>query len=187
MSIFSIHGAVELLKKCEYDYEKLCSETCHPFNEYHLFDLLVGLNHLYEWVLLDQSLPKELKERCFSEFYPYSGTNVSSCFKADLKAFQVKNPKLESPKSNEYQKAVRDLCNKAKHFKINKHIESSQKQYSAVFGATGLQFGSDRAHFGAFSSYAHTVDIEGEMVEINKIIGSLLDSWKSYLPPKTQV
>lgn len=82
MSILSLNSYEDLLAKSNYEIDQLKSCISHPEYDYILFNLVLGMNHLYEWFLKDKDVSEELKLKCIKNFNPFNTPyDVSSDFK----------------------------------------------------------------------------------------------------------
>ena len=70
MSILSLDSYQNLLQKCEYEYNSLQQCKSHPEYDFLLFNLVVGLNHLFEWFLKEKSTSEYAKSKCIETFNP---------------------------------------------------------------------------------------------------------------------
>ena len=175
MSILSLDSYQNLLQKCEYEYRSLQQCKSHPEYDFLLFNLVVGLNHLFEWFLKEKSTSEYAKSKCIETFNPFvSPYDVSGDFKKDYKKID------EFPPLNETQEVIRKLCNKAKHFK-KQNIESQGKNYTCVAGDDSMECGNPEADSGAFDHYVYFVEINGEDRDLEILIGKHLLDWKVFV------
>ena len=173
MSLLSLSSYNDLLQKCSRELCGLKKCESHPEYDFILFNIVLGMNHLFEWYLKEKSVERTNKLDCIKRFNPFSSPyDVSSDFKSlyrELDSF---------PNTNQYQEVIRKLCNKAKHFKQSS-IEKQSKNYTAVFGAEYMQCGNPDAACGGFDHYIYSVEIDGSDKDLEKRVSSLLDSWNS--------
>ncbi|MBW0295114.1 hypothetical protein N5C36_03165 [Shewanella xiamenensis] len=171
MSIFSLFNYKDLLLKCKLEASTLKDCSSHPEYDYILFNIVMGINHLFEWYLKDQSVGEKNKIACLCNFNPFNELDVVS---ADFKSLYKK---LEPfPNKNYHQEAIRQLCNKAKHFK-QKMIERQDKNYTCLFG--NESFGN--TSFGSFNHYLYFVELNGHDTDLSDLLVDLLKQWESFL------
>ena len=168
MSFLTLTESRDLLDKCKFELSLLTACKSNPECEYHAFNLVVGLNHLFEWAFKEGDF--ERKVSCFARFNPFQD-EVSRDFKEVLSVFK------EPCKVNPYQMTIRQLCNGAKHFKKKANYQS-KRNVTAVMGS--LHMGSEVAAMGAFSHYSYLVDIDGTDVEILELLKVQVEAWSDF-------
>ncbi len=174
MSILSLNSYEDLLNKCKVELEQLPIVTSNPEYDYILLNIILGMNHLFEWYLKDENIDEKLRLQCVERFNPFVSPNdVSSNFKSSYKKID------KFPPTNAHQEVARKLCNKAKHFK-KKDIEKKDKHHTAVDGSITMQDGGPLASDGAFSHYIYTVEVGGKDQDVSQIMSLLLDDWVSF-------
>ena len=174
MSLLSLTSYTDLLEKCRYELDSLVSVEAHPDYDFTLFNIVLGLNHLFEWYLKDKGLGPDSKINCIKKFNPFSSPYDVS---GDLRGYYRG---IESfPDVNRFQEMIRKLCNKAKHFKQSK-IETQGKHYTAVCGSPSMRCGSPTAVCGHYDHYIYTVDIDGTEINLEVIISSLVEEWEGF-------
>ena len=138
-----------------------------------LFNIVLGMNHIFEWCLKEKTLDQARKLECIKKINPFSSPyDVWNDFKNLYRQLP------EFPKTNEYQEVIRRLCNKAKHFKQTA-IEKRSKTYTAVCGAENMQCGNLDSVCGGFR-YAYSVDINGEDRDLTEILTHQIESWSNF-------
>lgn len=76
------------------------------------FNIILSMNHLFEWFLKDENVPQDKKMGCIKIFNPYrTEDNVSRDFKSIYSQLD------DFPEVNRSQELIRELCDKAKHLK----------------------------------------------------------------------
>ena len=120
-------------------------------------------------------LIKSLCIECIETFNPFNSPyDVSGDFK------QLYRELKDFPKPDLYQVTIRKLCNKAKHFKINK-IEQQDKNYTAICGGVNMQCGNPNAACGAFDHYLYYVEIEGKDINLSNILSAQIEKWTAFI------
>lgn len=173
--IFSLDCASDLLAKCRKEIDELNQCSTHPEYDYALFNIVVGMNHLYEWYLKDREFSLERKLKCVETFNPYSSLRVVP---SDLKKLDENlYAKCASfPKLDVNQVAIRGLCNKAKHCKTEPQ-EVQIKNYTSVVGAKHMQAGEPEAECGGFDHYIYIVEIDGIDENLEELVKTQLKKW----------
>lgn len=168
MSFLTLYESRDLLDKCEFELSLLMACKSNPEYEYHAFNLIVGLNHLFEWAFKEGSY--ERKVACFARFNPFDG-KVSCDFKGILSEFK------EPCKVNSYQMTIRQLCNSAKHFKKK---ETFKPKANVIATMGSLHMGSEVAFMGAASHYSYLVDVDGIDVDISELLKFQVEAWNDF-------
>jgi hypothetical protein len=175
MSLLSLDNYHLLLKKCEQELIELEVCSSHPQYDYLLFNVVFGMNHLFEWYLQDKSIKTSDKAACVRQFNPFSkGDNIPHELKTYYDALK------DFPKTSAYQETVRKLCNKAKHFKKIK-IEKQGKNYTALWGSSTAEFGHTETEFGAFDHYLYSININGQDVDLYQMLKELHQDWVLFI------
>jgi hypothetical protein len=102
----------DLLDKAKHDFSLLKEHKSEILDYYSIFNTLVSLDHLLDWVLNNDELTEEYKLNCFNRFNPYKES--SKCPFSEYKKI------FPFPNYNHRQEIIRDLCNNLKHYKIFK-------------------------------------------------------------------
>ena len=68
---FQIVNYADIFRKIEYQIENFNLSSCEQDNIYLLWDVILSLNHLLEWITNDKSVSKKCKIQCLNDFYPY--------------------------------------------------------------------------------------------------------------------
>ena len=146
-------------------------ENCRvqPDYDYLLFNIVLSANHLFEWFVKDKKLSESDKLKCITEFNPYSSPYDVS---GDLKFLYRKL--IDFPKTNNEQFLIRQLSNKAKHFKKTE-IEKQERIERAVAGT--MTCGE---HLGAYH-YIYTVENNGKDELLTKLLKTNFDHWEKFI------
>ncbi len=169
MSIFSLNQYNDLYDKCALELNMLENSRSHPEYDYLLFNIVLGENHLFEWFIKDKKVSKPIKLECIKVFNPFSSPyDVSE----DFKSLYRELPSFPTP--NKEQLVIRQLCNKAKHFKRTE-IEKQEKNDISVAGV--MECGD---HLGAYL-YVYTVEIEGNDEFLNEVLKVNLARWDKFI------
>ena len=149
-------------------------ENCrdHPDYDHLLFNVVLSVNHLFEWFVKDKKVSEPIKLECIKLFNPYSSPyDVSGDFKYLYRKL------TDFPKPNKEQLVIRQLCNKAKHFKRTE-IEKQEKTDISVAGVMACG-----DHLGAYH-YIYTVEIEGNDELLNEVLKVNLARWDKFIKGK---
>lgn len=176
MSILSFNSCSHLLEKCKKENLSLSKCKSHPEYDYLVFNLVISLNHLFEWFLKDEKINDDAKIQCIKKFNPFQEGNVNS----DFRHLYRKAIDIDSPKINQYQLVLRRLCNNAKHFK-NTKIEVQNKHYTCCAGDPHMVAGSPDAVAGNFDHYSYLVEINDVQINLEEIIQVQLDNWINFI------
>ncbi len=168
MSVLSLRSYLDLLEKCRYELGQLQNCSLHPEYDFAIVNLVLSMNHIYEWCLLDEDIGAEQKQECVRRFNPYSPNDN---LPRDLKK---KYPENEFPQVNLYQEALRSLSNKAKHFK-KKRVEIQTPNYTALCGEESMQCGELATTCGAFDHYLYFVEIDDRDVGLEQMLSDQLE------------
>jgi hypothetical protein len=171
VGVLSLNSYRDLLQKCETELQLLVSCDKHPEYDFILFNLVLGLNHLFEWYLLDEDTPETAKHICIQRLNPFEpGDRIPRDFNQLYDGIQ------SFPEMNHHQQAIRQLSNKAKHFKKTE-VEHSSKNYTCGCGEPGMECGEPGALAGAFNHYVYSVNIQGSDVGLLAVATALIDEW----------
>ena len=173
MSILSLNKYNHLFDKCKLELDELMSCSQHPQYDYLIFNLVFGLNHLFEWYIKDDEVETELKSQCIRQFNPYQCYNTVS---AQLKSYYSD---ADFPPTNRFQETIRKLCNNAKHFNTTA-IEKQDKNYTCLAAADGMHAGELLAQAAQFDHYNYSVEIDGEDIDLVMLIEKHLSKWASF-------
>ncbi|MFT5849152.1 hypothetical protein [Psychroserpens sp.] len=175
MTLLSLNSYQDLLFKCEFELEKLQNCSTHPDYDFILFNIVIGLNHLFDWYLKEEDLTEEQKINCINSFNPYQSLDrVSREFKSLYR-------KIENfPQINAYQESIRDLSNKAKHFNKTQIIEKQDRNYTVTCGSPLATCGNDKAVSGGFDHYIYSIKINGSDENLQQVISALIISWRGF-------
>lgn len=170
MQIFSFSNYKYLIEKAKYELNQLEKVNDNLQNEYIITNIIFTLNHIYDWFLLDENIKLEYKIKIINKFNPYDNIkNVSSSFK------KYYNKTSRFPELNLFQKTIRELCNKIKHFS-KKEIEYSSKIYNSLCGEMMMQCGESKAQCGAFY-FQYYVKIGEDEIIVFELLKKLIDEW----------
>ena len=169
MSIFSLNHYRDLFDKCISEFRMLENCRVHPDYDHLLFNVVLSVNHLFEWFVKDKKVSEPIKLECIKLFNPYSSPyDVSGDFKYLYRKL------TDFPKLNNEQSVIRQLCNKAKHFKKTE-IEKQERNDISVAGV--MRCGDP---LGAFH-YIYTVENDGKDELLTELLKSNLDQWDRFL------
>jgi hypothetical protein len=159
---YDIKDSQDLLRKCEYDYEQLSKiGRNQPVYSFVLFNLILGLNHIFDWVLNDDKNTIERKVSCITQFNPYRKDEHLPREYGDL--YETDGLILQT---NKQQRMVRLLANRVKH--LNEEKAKTEKAEN-IF-SVGIKL--DTAWF--------TATIDGEWMEVTAQCAFLLDQWRQF-------
>ncbi|HFG1893491.1 TPA: hypothetical protein ACGF3M_003684, partial [Vibrio cholerae] len=175
MGFLTLNSYQGLLKKCDFEYQMLSKTKKNPEYEYHVFNLVMGLNHLFEWYLKDKQISEQKKIACIASFNPFSSDSKVS---KDFKSLYSKSPVF--PEVNREQEVVRHLCNNAKHFKSSVP-QNAHKNFTAVMGKKSVCIGNKAAMCGSYSHFKYSVSLGDKEVDVVTLLGSLLEQWESFV------
>jgi hypothetical protein len=174
MTLLSLSSYRDLLYKCEFELENMQNCSTHPDYDFSLFNIVLGLNHLFEWYLKEDALTEDQKINCIKRFNPFQSLdNVPREFKGFY------NKVDNFPQTNSYQALIRKLCNKAKHFKKTL-IEKQDKNYTVTCGSPLATCGNIEAVSGGFDHYIYTIEVDGSDIDLQQVISSLIVSWREF-------
>ncbi len=173
MSILSLNKASDLFEKCRYEINLLKMCESHPNYEFHIFNIVMGLNHLFEWFIKDKDINIEKRKACIRKFNPYDAPDKMPNDKAIKNIYKTL---ADFPDTNQFQLNIRKLCNKAKHCNT-KAFEKNNKTYNAVCGS--IECGSSIAVCGGYY-YRYTVEINGSDQDIEEMLIYQTHEWSSY-------
>lgn len=169
MSVFSFDSYKDLFDKSKLELLKLNGCRCHPDYDYLLFNITVSVNHLFEWFIRDNNLNEDIRLECIRKFNPYENPYVVT---RDFHNLYKMLPTF--PELNERQLVIRQLCNKAKHFKRT-DIERQSKKNISVSGE--MRCGDQ---LGAFH-YQYYVKIANSDKRLDIVLTEILNEWELFI------
>jgi hypothetical protein len=154
-SFYGVEDFRDLYNKSLDDWKQLANSDPKK-KSYALFNLVMTLNHLFDWFLKDPGVSQRRKLRCIQAFNPYKKKASP-----DLKRLFEKLPTFPQKNINQY--LVRCVCNKAKHAKLTPAL--SRSEVTAFIGT-----GDPRAFAGSPVAVAgyHVTTTSYEVKDGNK-------------------
>ena len=183
---FGMSDHRDLYRKCCHDLDRLKTlDAERPLDPspiaYTLFDLAVGLNHLFDWVMSDPTLPAETKAICVQMFNPYRRENEARTRFTRYRMYLTPFP----PETNAKQALVKDVADGVKHFV---EMPKTQTQENSVYLGVG---GEDAFRGGQFAQcrennllviYTYWVqDNNGKNVEFGLVCDALVKEWDDFV------
>jgi hypothetical protein len=169
-------GPENLLAKAQHEYSLITLNKLEQNDYYLVFNVLVSINHLFDWVLNNDNIPIERKERCIKLFNPYENKNEFGNFR---KYYQKINEGIEI---NTNQQIIKALCNNLKHFKKrNKYGDVDEnKKYLAVSG--NIVCGGANAIAGYYEEYTFIVKSDnGKEIDLIELLRDAINEWEKFL------
>jgi hypothetical protein len=174
-----------LLKKAKNDFSQISinKETYNLnhselMNWYSIFNTILDINHLFDWVLKNDNYEEDYKRECVKIFNGY--TDIKS-IPYDFREHYDKN---NFPQINNNQKLIRDICNNLKHYKIKKHTPdvTEKKQYLSVCSNKNMVCGNRKAVCGYYEEYQFILkDNNANEIDVYKLLQNILDEWDMFL------
>jgi len=155
----------DLFWKCKHDLKQFWMTHDDELSSYGLFNLVVTIDHLFDWVLNDPALPENKKARCIERFNPYGpGERIPNGFEKYYPACP--------PSTNEDHRLVRKVANKAKHRRLEP--ETPMLRGTALVGSD-LERLSEVEYTGYFAGGAE------EHGDLPALCEDLLRDWQKFL------
>jgi hypothetical protein len=132
-------SAVDLLRKSQLDFGRFDEEV----NSHNVFNFLCTLNHIPDWVIKDETLPKDAREEA------------------------------EKLKKEHDVNLIRQLCNRAKHFRKKASDPTTRVQSGFGHGRFG------KGPFGV-GEPSHEVKDGGTYVNVLHIGRRALTAWEQF-------
>ena len=166
---FFVMSYKDILDKCKEELKQLGDSSRSLKYEYRLLNLILSINHLFDWVLTSDLCCCK-KDECAKKFNPYCSYNKVP------HAFQIYYSKSDFPEKNHEQAIIRNLSNNSKHNKIGKkETLNTTKNNTAMCGNSCM----GDAYLGDFSGYSTDSELTSEFVE--DICKKLVDDWDRFL------
>ncbi|MET1257642.1 hypothetical protein, partial [Aliikangiella maris] len=175
LTLLSLTDYSTLLEKCISEFEELEECSSHPKRDYLIFNIVMGMNHLFEWFLLDENVPIDLRVKCVKTFNPYAEELNP---KHNLHKFY--SPIAPFPSLDNNQKIIRELCNRAKHFKTKPAI-SQDKHFINGAGEAHMQCGEPLAVCGSFDYFNYYVEAGDVEIELTMVLKAQIDRWSEFI------
>ncbi len=171
----------DLFRKCLFEWRRFRATSRNPEEScYHLFNVVLALNHLYDWLLNDPDVDNDIKMECVRRFNPYAESDrpwLNDTYRSDPYV-----PALDGVAPvNEWQRLVRQVCNRAKHLKSRPIIG-----YRIVWlllkmlsGGTIRLGGRRRIRFPQY----YVKNERGESVNLQILCEELMAEWAELVKP----
>jgi len=154
---FYINGYRDFWQMCRHNYRLFSNKEDNKHYEYKLLNLILSLNHLYDWVIKDENLSLYIRNQCEKKFYPYS----------DRSNFNTK------------QYLVRKLSNRGKHFKQVENDPSQGVELQKAFCADMPDAIAGNA-FSRETRMFHYVEHDDVKYDVESLCKELFDEWKFF-------
>lgn len=175
LGILTLNSYETLLGKCRNEIIELQGCKLHPNYDFLVFNIILSMNHLFEWFLKDENIPQDKKIGCIKTFNPYrTENNVSRDFKSIYGQLE------DFPEVNRSQELIRELCNKAKHF-TKKKIEVQDRNYTVECGYESMECGNPDAVCGEFDHYIYFVEVDGNQMNLELLMACLINRWAGFV------
>jgi hypothetical protein len=174
-NFFLLNDYRDMYFKCWHDWKQLHNSDPEE-KTYAMFNLIMTLNHLFDWVLKDQNISFEKKIRCIRAFNPYKSMEKVS---PDFKEFYDQLP--ERPPTRTEQYLVRSLSNKAKHLLQTPSTESVTNTVYLGAGSPDAYCNGPKAFAGFHEIIVtHVVGDDGEDYDLKDICTTLIHDWGDF-------
>ena len=169
-----IATANDLLEKIELQFNDF-SETDDLRKTYLLWDLILSINHLPDWIFKDKKIKKSVKVDCGKKFNPYK----KDTYKIPKEFKKYLNDDVFSFS----QFVVREIANSAKHFKVEKSKIKKTLTQQGFWGYPGIDaFPGNQlqnAHFVEIEKY--TIEKEGLPKDLILLLKELITDWRFFI------
>jgi hypothetical protein len=174
---FGLDSFYDLFLKCDVEKSHLEDSDVRKWS-HTLFNIVVTLDHLYEWFLGDDRVVAEVRKKGLLQFNPYKRRKQVPWY---LKCYYKGVVPFPAPNGNQY--LVRSLANRAKHFLTDPPIDRSE------FTTYPIVAGSAEAYCGGLKAFANyheiitkfiVVDDNGSPQDIKVVCRELLSSWRKF-------
>jgi hypothetical protein len=177
-TFFGMNDYRDLYFKCHQDLKEL--QNSDPRRKsYAIFNLVVSLNHMFDWFLNDLSASPEMKIKCMTRFNPYKPEdNLPRAFRNLYESLGSEFPRL-----NEDQYLVRCVGNKAKHWKASPTTEAHKADVGVGAGSQYARVGAPWMQCGVstISIVTYLVEDGGEFYDMKLVCSDLHQEWGSFL------
>jgi len=168
-NFYNLYSYLDLHKKCIYELQVIESSINDSLLlSYNLFNLVCTLNHMFDWCIGDDSIDETLRKECLTQFNPW---------RDEPKDKEIKKlyNKIENKTTNFNQYLIREICNKAKHFK-NNPILINDMCYSVAMG----NFQMGELQMGEFV-YKFIVEKDDKEYDILETCRELISEWNDFI------
>lgn len=198
---FVIRNYTELHHKVLWEFQRFTFSSDQREQDYLFFNILLSLNHLFDWVINDLSIPLDIRLECVRRFNPYDEKSVE-----DIKTGNSKSQRnlrdafgrvVGLIPRNWKQEIVREFANHEKHLAIPKGIlgfhpagEKMRSYYierdmeteaekETTRKALGKTWGDDPPWF--VKKWLKTPKAVLTQEFVSEILRPLVDDWQSFL------
>ncbi len=173
--IFSLSKPKDLLYKIKFERGEITTSEPNERNRYQVLNVILSLNHLFEWALGFDEYDTEKKQEIIKLFNPYDPDSRLPWY--IKKHYQGLSP---FPVKNHNQSLIKELSNNFKHFKLEKCLTSHDKKYLSVAGQ--MYSGGQNAYSGYFEEYGFFVEgFNGKRVDLLMLFDGLIISWENLI------
>lgn len=176
MSLCSITEPFDLVEKCRYEIDNIDNCSSQKEYDYIIFNCIITLNHLFEWYIKYEKNSDENKQKCILKFNPYEKSKNIPKDKLIIASY---NEIKEFPELNEYQEAIRKLCNNTKHFN-NKKIEYEVQETINIVTNNGDSIVDNLGNSIVCFETNYFIEINSIEIKIEKIIKVLICLWEQF-------
>lgn len=166
----------DMYDKIIYERNLINLENNENKNVYIIFNLILSINHLFDWVIFGKNNDDPNAIECIKRFNPYLKKEYS-----DNSFFRDYYSKLTIfPKCNEKQQIIREISNNIKHFSSEKKSSKVEKDILSVAGNIGC--GEPNACCRYFEEYRYVIKNDiGKDLNLIELCDSLINEWKIYI------
>ncbi len=124
-TFYDINSYRSLLDKCSYELSHLPLVTkAQPRDSYTLFNLVLTLNHLFDWAVKDERIDERVRMNCVREFNPYNVGQISDA-ENNFPIYRH-HSLMPFPPTNPQQWLIRQVANRVKHLKASPKLGRSE-------------------------------------------------------------
>lgn len=166
-----IENAISLLEKIEIQFAQFQSDE-KLNRSYLLWDIILSLNHLPEWILMDKQVDESIKFECMKHFNPYDKIEKAP---QELKRYIGSD-------FSQSQFVIREIANSTKHFVIKKSKLKKKKIHKGFWGYPGNEaFMSSPLQNGYFTEIEkYIVERDNENYDLVELLSRLISDWNLF-------
>lgn len=171
----------DLVAKCRFDWKQFtrawrnAEESC-----YHLFNIVLSLNHLFDWILNDPDIEQGTKLLCIRQFNPYNHEELQRA-RTQYSVYSHSSLVDATLSTNSQQRLIRQVCNRAKHSKHTPVLEHHTiTLWLKAFGGGRIRLGRNRRL--TYPQY-YVADDHGEHINLQMCCKDLIDQWMRFARP----
>jgi hypothetical protein len=163
-----------LLEKAKHEFVEVNARKSEKLTAYSIFNSVVTINHLFEWVLYYVHYDTNIKKICVNKFNPFIDAKTIPA------NFKLYYDTANFPKTNDDQRLIRKISNGFKHFKIQAEFNIEEKKHYIGCDSPFMVAGNEKSVCGYYESYHFEIEDGGIKKNVCRILKQLIGQWDDF-------